>query len=316
MSFYQFLIKRLLYVIPTIFLVTVMVFSILHMVPGDPVDALLAADQDAKMREMLIKQLGFDQPVYVQYFRWMSRVLQGDLGRSILHARPVATIVKESLPRTAYLAAAAMIFALVVSFPLGILAAVKRKTWVDYTAQVTAMIGMSVPVFWEAILLMFYFGLVLGWFPTVGYVSPSEDFLDFLHHLFLPAITLGFEMVAVMTRMTRSTMLDELNKDYVQTHRAQGLPEREIIARYTLKNAMIPTMTIASIRMAALLGGTVVIETVFAWPGIGMMILDGIQTKDYPVVQGGVLVLSFSFIFVNLIVDILYKWLDPRIKLE
>lgn len=316
MSFYQFLIKRLLYVIPTIFLVTVMVFSILHMVPGDPVDALLAADQDAKMREMLIKQLGFDQPVYVQYFRWMSRVLQGDLGRSILHARPVATIVKESLPRTAYLAAAAMIFALVVSLPLGIMAAVKRKTWVDYTAQVTAMVGMSVPVFWEAILLMFYFGLVLGWFPTVGYVSPSEDFLDFLHHLFLPAITLGFEMVAVMTRMTRSTMLDELNKDYVQTHRAQGLPEREIIARYTLKNAMIPTMTIASIRMAALLGGTVVIETVFAWPGIGMMILDGIQTKDYPVVQGGVLVLSFSFIFVNLIVDILYKWLDPRIKLE
>lgn len=316
MSFYQFLIKRLLYVIPTIFLVTVMVFSILHMVPGDPVDALLAADQDAKMREMLIKQLGFDQPVYVQYFRWMSRVLQGDLGRSILHARPVATIVKESLPRTAYLALAAMFFALVVSLPLGIMAAVKRKTWVDYTAQVTAMIGMSVPVFWEAILLMFYFGLVLGWFPTVGYVSPSEDFLDFLHHLFLPAITLGFEMVAVMTRMTRSTMLDELNKDYVQTHRAQGLPEREIIARYTLKNAMIPTMTIASIRMAALLGGTVVIETVFAWPGIGMMILDGIQTKDYPVVQGGVLVLSFSFIFVNLIVDILYKWLDPRIKLE
>ncbi len=316
MSFYQFLIKRLLYVIPTIFLVTVMVFSILHMVPGDPVDALLAADQDAKMREMLIKQLGFDQPVYVQYFRWMSRVLQGDLGQSILHARPVATIVKESLPRTAYLAAAAMIFALVVSFPLGILAAVKRKTWVDYTAQVTAIIGMSVPVFWEAILLMFYFGLVLGWFPTVGYVSPSEDFLDFLHHLFLPAITLGFEMVAVMTRMTRSTMLEELNKDYVQTHRAQGLSEREIIGRYTLKNAMIPTLTIASIRMAALLGGTVIIETVFAWPGIGMMILDGIQTKDYPVVQGGVLVLSFTFIFVNLIVDILYKWLDPRIKLE
>jgi peptide/nickel transport system permease protein len=316
MKFHQFVIKRLLYVIPTIFLVTVMVFSILHLIPGDPVDALLAEDQDAEMRKVLVKQLGFDQPIYVQYFRWMSRVVQGDLGQSILHARPVATIIRQSLPRTAYLAAAAMLFALVVAFPLGIFAAVKRKTVVDYVAQVTAMIGLSIPVFWEAILLMFLFGLILGWFPTVGYVPPTENFLRFLHHLCLPAVTLGFEMVAVMTRMTRSTMLEELNKDYVQTHRSQGLSEREIIGRYTLKNAMIPTLTIASIRMAALLGGTVIIETVFAWPGIGLMILDGIQTKDYPVVQGGVLILSFSFIFVNLIVDILYKWLDPRIKLE
>jgi peptide/nickel transport system permease protein len=178
------------------------------------------------------------------------------------------------------------------------------------------MIGMSVPTFWLALLVMFYFGLILRWFPTVGYVAPSENFLGFLYHLCLPALTLGIEMVAVMTRMTRSTMLEELNKDYVQTHRSQGLPEREIIARYTLKNAMIPTLTIASIRMAALLGGTVVIETVFAWPGIGMLVLEGIHTRDYPVVQGGVLVLSFSFIFINLIVDILYKWLDPRIKLE
>lgn len=316
MSFHQFLIKRLLYVIPTIFLVTLLVFAILHMVPGDPVDAMLAGEQDEEMRELLIKQLGFDKPVYVQYFKWISRVVQGDLGQSILHTRPVSTLVKESLPRTAYLAAAAMFFALVISFPLGIMAAVRRKTWVDYTAQVTAMIGLSVPVFWEALLAMYLFGLILGWFPTVGYTPPSEDFLDFLHHLILPAVTLGFEMVAVMTRMTRSAMLDELNKDYVQTHRAQGLPEREIIARYTLKNAMIPTLTIASIRFAALLGGTAIIETVFAWPGIGLMILDGIHTKDYPVVQGGVLILAFSFIFVNLVVDILYKWLDPRIKLE
>ncbi len=316
MNFYQFVLKRLLYVIPTIFLVTVMVFSILHLIPGDPVDAMLAEDQDAEMREILIKELGFDQPIYVQYFRWMSRLVQGDLGQSILHARPVTTIIKHSLPRTVYLAVAAMVFALMVSFPLGIFAAVKRKTFVDYTAQVTAMTGMSVPVFWEAILVMYFFGLILGWFPTVGYVPPSENFLDFLHHLCLPAVVLGFEILAVMTRMTRSSMLEELNKDYVQTHRSQGLPEREIIGRYTLKNAMIPTLTIASIRMAALLGGTVIIEQVFAWPGIGLMILDGIHTKDYPVVQGGVLILSFSFIFINLIVDILYKWLDPRIKLE
>jgi peptide/nickel transport system permease protein len=316
MSFHHFLLKRLLYVVPTIFLVTVAVFSILQMIPGDPVDALLAEDQDPEMRKILIKQFGFDKPIYVQYFRWMSRVIRGDLGQSILHARPVSTIIREALPRTAYLAVAATFVALIVSFPLGISAAVKRKTWVDYTAQVTAMIGLSVPAFWEAMLVMLFFGLILGWFPVVGYTPPSEDFLSFLHHLCLPAVTLGFEMVAVMTRMTRSTMLEELNKDYVQTHRAQGLPESQIIMQYTLKNAMIPTLTIASIRMAALLGGTVVIESVFAWPGMGLTILDGIHSKDYPVVQGGVLVLSFAFIFVNLIVDILYKWLDPRIKLE
>ena len=316
MNFSQFLIKRLLYIIPTMFLVTVLVFSILQMVPGDPVDALLAEEQDAEMREILIKQLGFDKPVYVQYFKWMARVVRGDLGQSILHARPVSTIIKEALPRTAYLAVAAMMVALLISLPLGIIAAVKRKTWVDYIAQVTAILGLSVPSFWAALLAMLYFGLILGWFPVVGYTSPSESFTGFLHHLILPALTLGFEMVAVMTRMTRSTMLEELNKDYVQTHRSQGLSEVQVITRYTLKNAMIPTLTIASIRMAALLGGTVVIESVFAWPGIGLMILDGIHTKDYPVVQGGVLILAFSFIFINLIVDILYKWLDPRITLE
>jgi len=316
MGFYQFLLKRLLYVIPTMFLVTIAVFSILQMVPGSPVDALLAEDQDAEMREILIKQYGFDKPIVVQYFRWLSKVVQGDLGQSILHARAVSIIIKEALPRTAYLALAAMAVAMVTSFPLGIIAAVKRKTWVDYSAQVTAILGLSLPSFWAALLAMLYFGLFLGWFPVVGYTPPSENFISFLHHLCLPALTLGFEMVAVMTRMTRSTMLEELNKDYVQTHRSQGLPESQIITRYTLKNAMIPTLTIASIRLAALLGGTVVIESVFAWPGIGLMILDGIHSKDYPVVQGGVLILSLSFIFMNLIVDILYKWLDPRITLE
>ena len=316
MSFRQFLIKRLLYVLPTLFLVTVAVFSILHMVPGDPVDALLSEMQDEEMRIILIKQLGLDQPVYIQYLRWMGNVLQGDLGQSILHNRAVSLIIKDSLPRTAYLAIAAMALALLIALPLGIIAAVKRKKWQDYFAQVTAMVGLSVPAFWEGLLLMLFFGLILGWFPVGGYVDPSEDFLGFLHHLCLPAVVLGFELVAVLTRMTRSTMLDELNKDYVQTHRAQGLPERHIITRYVLKNALMPTLTIGSIRLAALLGGTVVIESVFSWPGIGRTILEGITSQDFPVVQGGVLVVSFAFIFMNLIVDILHKRLDPRIKLE
>lgn len=316
MSFAQFLIRRLLYVIPTLFLVTVAVFSILQMVPGDPVDALLSGTPDAEMRRVLIKQFGFDQPIPVQYFRWLSKVLQGDLGQSILHARPVTQVVAAALPRTLYLAVAGMAFALILSLPLGILAAVKRKTWIDYTAQVSALIGLSLPAFWAALLLMLYFGLVLGWFPVVGYSAPSENFGAFVSHLVLPAFTLGIEMVGILTRMTRSTMLEELGKDYVQTHRSQGLTERNIIVRYTLKNAMIPTLTIASIRFAMLMGGTAVIESVFGWPGIGLMILDGILTRDYPVVQGGILVLAVGFIFINLIVDILYKWLDPRIVLE
>jgi len=299
-----------------VFLVSVAVFSILHMIPGDPVDALLAEDQDPEMREILIKTLGLDKPIHVQYIRWISKVFKGDFGQSILHGRPVTDIVGAALPRTIYLTVAAMCVALILSFPLGIFAAVRRKSWVDYTAQVTALVGLSVPAFWAALMLMFFFGLILRWVPVVGYAAPSESILSFLHHLILPAGTLGFEMVGVLTRMTRSTMLDQLNKDYVQTHLAQGLSRTRVVAQYTLKNAMIPTLTISSIRFAHLIGGTVVIESVFAWPGIGLMILDGILTKDYPVVQGGILLLSFSFIFINLIVDIAYKWLDPRIRLE
>ena len=316
MSIHRFLIRRILYLIPTVFLVTLAVFSILQLIPGDPVDALLGYDQNQEMREILIKQFGFDKPIYVQYFRWVSNVMRGDLGQSILHARPVSTLIKEALPRTAYLALAGMAIALLISFPLGIVAAVKRKSWVDYSAQVSALIGLSLPSFWAALMLMLLFGLTLHWFPVVGYTAPSQSFPGFLHHLFLPAFAMGIEMTGVLTRMTRSTMLEELNKDYVQAHRSQGLSEPEIVGIYTLKNALIPTLTIASIRFAMLLGGTVIIESVFAWPGVGLMILDGILSKDYPVVQGGILVLSFSFIFINLAVDIIYKWLDPRITLE
>lgn len=316
MSISQFLFRRILYLFPTMFLVTVAVFAILHLIPGDPVDALLSGDQDPEMRKILVEKFGFDKPIYVQYYRWVSQVVRGDLGQSILHARPVSTIIKEALPRTAYLALGGMTIALLISFPLGIIAAVKRKSWADYVAQVSALIGLSLPSFWAALMLMLLFGLELHWFPVVGYTSPGRNFAEFLHHLALPAFVMGIEMVGVLTRMTRSTMLDELNKDYVQTHRSQGLSEPEIVGVYILKNALIPTLTITSIRFAMLLGGTVIIESVFAWPGIGLMILDGILSKDYPVVQGGILVLSGSFIFINLIVDIIYKWLDPRITLE
>lgn len=316
MDLRRFLIRRLLYVLPTMLLVTVGVFSILQLIPGDPVDALVEINADEEVRQAVIEKYGFDKPIIEQYGIWLSKVLQGDLGRSILHARPVSVIVGEALPRTIYLAVGGMFFALLFSFPLGIFAAVKRKSLVDYAAQVTALVGLSLPSFWAGLMLMLYFGLFLGWFPIIGYVTPGQSLTGFLHHLFLPAFTLGFEMTGILTRMTRSTMLEELNKDYVQTHRSQGLSETQIVARFTLKNAMLPTVTITSIRFAMLLGGTVVIEQIFSWPGIGNMIYEGIMTKDYPVVQGGIIVLSSAFILINLLVDIIYKWLDPRIQLE
>ncbi|MCG6909076.1 MAG: ABC transporter permease [Deltaproteobacteria bacterium] len=312
----RFLIRRLLYLIPTMFLVTIAVFSILQLIPGDPVDAMVEIGADAEVRELVVKQYGFDKPIIVQYGIWLSKVIQGDLGRSILHARPVAVIVGEALPLTVYLAIGGMLFALLFSFPLGIFAAVKRKSLVDYAAQVTGLIGLSLPSFWAGLMLMLVFGLVLKWFPIFGYVSPGESMTGFLHHMFLPSFTLGIEMTGVLTRMTRSTMLEELNKDYVRTHRSQGLTEAEIVGRFTLKNAMIPTLTISSIRFAMLLGGTVVIEQIFSLPGIGNMIYDGIMGKDFPIVQGGIIILSAAFILINLLVDIMYKWLDPRIQLE
>jgi peptide/nickel transport system permease protein len=316
MSLRLFILRRLLYMLPTMVLVTIAVFSILQLIPGNPADALIPIGADEKVREATIKEYGFDLPLPLQYLRWISKAVRGDLGRSILLTKPVSIIIGECLPRTIYLAVGGMFIAICLSFPLGIFAAVKRKTWVDYSAQVTALVGLSLPAFWAALMLMLLVGLKLKWLPVVGYTAPTENFLGFLYHLILPAFTLGLELIGVQTRMTRSTMLEELNKDYVQTHRSQGLPERRIVGFYALKNAMIPTLTIVSLRFAALLGGTAVIESIFAYPGIGQMILSAIRTKDYPVVQGGVLILSFTFIFINLIVDILYKWLDPRIKLE
>lgn len=316
MNFRQYVLKRLLYVLPTLFFVSVAVFSILHLIPGHPVDALLAEGQDPEMREILIKAYDLDKPIHIQYINWVSKAFQGNFGQSIIHARPVEELIGAALPRTIYLAIGAMIVGLILSLPMGVFAAVKRKSWVDYTAQVSALIGLSVPAFWEALMLMYLFGLTLKWVPVVGYTAPNENFVSFLHHLVLPATTLGVEMIGVLTRMTRSTMLDQLNKDYVQTHLAMGLVKSKIVGLYTLKNAMLPTLTISSIRFAHLLGGTVVIESVFAWPGIGLMILDGIMNKDYPLVQGGIIMMSVTFIIINLIVDILYKLLDPRIKLD
>ncbi|MBI4639050.1 MAG: ABC transporter permease [Candidatus Tectomicrobia bacterium] len=313
---FVYILARIVAVIPVLFIASVFVFSVLHLIPGDPVDALLGDLQDPIVREALKKDLGLDKNLVVQYGIWMWKVLHLDFGVSIRSQMYVKDELYGRLPRTIYLSFVSIIISTLLAIPAGVIAAVHRKTLRDYIAQVWAVLGISMPSFWFGILLMLLFSLYLRWLPTSGYVSPSEDFWLSLRHLFMPALTLGWILSASITRLTRSTMLDELSKDYVRTAKSQGIPERTIQYKLALKNAMIPVTTILGLRFAGLLGGTAVIEQLFNWPGVGSLVVQAIYFRDYPVVQASILNLAIAFVFMNLVVDILYKWLDPRIRLQ
>jgi peptide/nickel transport system permease protein len=290
----------------------------LHALPGDVIDALAgdAETNDPERRAALEKQLGLDQPLYVQYFVWLGKiVLHGDFGKSITTRRSIGVELFKRIPATVYLAVVAVIISLVIAVPLGTIAALKHRTMVDYTVTTAAVAGVSIPNFWFAILCVLLFALYLGWLPASEYVNPFDDPWLGLKHLLLPAAALGVRLAAITTRLTRSTMLDEIRKEYVDTARSVGLPEWRVIFKYTLKNALIPTVTIAGLQFGNLLGGTVVIETIFAWPGIGLTLYDAIQSRDYPMVQAGIMILSVAFVLVNLLVDITYRLLNPRIRL-
>ncbi|MBI4640576.1 MAG: ABC transporter permease [Candidatus Tectomicrobia bacterium] len=315
MGITRYIIVRIFALIPVMLLVSLMIFSILHLIPGDPIDAILGEQNDPVVREALIKEFGFDKPLPFQFTLWLWKVLQGDFGISIIAQREVKYELLERLPATLYLAVIAVVLSTFFAVPLGVIAAVKRKTMSDYMAMTSALLGVSIPEFWFGILLVLLFSLKLGWLPTMGYVSPFQNFWVSLRHLVMPAVTLGWGMMAIVTRMTRSTMLDELNKDYVRTARSQGLPERTIVYKLTLKNALIPTVTIVGMRFATLLGGTVIVESLFNWPGVGLLVLQSIYFRDYPVVQASVLILATGFVVMNLLVDIIYTWLDPRVRL-
>jgi peptide/nickel transport system permease protein len=299
-------------------LVSIFCFAMLHALPGDVIDALAgdAETNDPARRAALEKQLGLDQPIYVQYFTWLGKiVLHGDFGKSITTRRSIGVELFKRIPATVYLAVVAVIISLVIAVPLGTIAALKHRTMVDYTVTTAAVAGVSIPNFWFAILCVLFFALYLGWLPASEYVSPFDDLWLGLKHLVLPGMALGVRLAAITTRLTRSTMLDEIRKEYVDTARSVGLPEWRVIFKYTLKNALIPTVTIAGLQFGNLLGGTVVIETIFAWPGIGLTLYDAIQSRDYPMVQAGILILSIAFVLVNLLVDITYRLLNPRIRL-
>jgi peptide/nickel transport system permease protein len=282
------------------------------------IDALAgeAEAHDPAVRAALEKELGLDKPVYAQYFTWLGRiVLYGDFGKSITTRRSVGVEVFKRIPATIYLAVAAIVISLFIAIPVGTIAALKRRTLVDYTVTTGAVIGISIPQFWFAIMCVLFFALYLGWLPASEYYSPLDDPWLGLKHLLLPASALGVRLAAITTRLTRATMLDEIRKDYVDTARSLGLSEWRVIMKYTLRNALIPTVTVAGLQFGGLLGGTVVIETIFAWPGIGLTLYDAIVSRDYPTVQASILILASAYVLVNLLVDVTYRLLNPRIRL-
>ena len=310
-------VNRILSLIPVLLILTMVVFSFVHLLPGDVIDVLAGQEGavDPEVRKALEQEYGLDKPFYVQYGIWLNRVLHGDFGTSLVTRRPIAVEFFQRIPATLYLALIGTMISLCIAIPLGTIAAVKRNTAVDYIAQVVSLIGISIPEFWFALLSVLLFSLYLGWLPSSEYYSPFDDVWLGIKHMILPAAALGIRQAAITTRLTRSTMLDETHKEYVDTARAMGLSESKVIYQYTLRNAMIPTLTISGLQLAQMLGGTVVIETIFAWPGVGRTLFEAIISRDFPVIQAGVLILGIAVVVINVLVDLLYRVLNPRVRL-
>jgi peptide/nickel transport system permease protein len=311
-----YVLRRLGTMVPVLAVVSVIVFSLIHLTPGDPVSIMLREEADPATAAALRTALGLDRPLPIQYLAWLGRAVRGELGRSIRTNQPVTEAILERLPVTLSLAAAASLLALAVALPAGIVSAVRRNSVADVTGTVVALSGVSLPNFWLAILLIFLFSVSLGWLPPLGWVSPARDFWAGLRSLVLPAITLGTAMAAVVMRMTRSSLLEVLQLEFVRTARAKGLGETPVLLRHALRNALIPVVTVVGLQAGALLGGAIITETIFALPGVGRLLVDAIFQRDFPIVQGVVLFLALNFLLVNLLVDLAYAALDPRIRYD
>jgi peptide/nickel transport system permease protein len=312
----RYLATRLISLIPILFGTSVVAFLLVRLVPGDPAIALLGMEADARSLAALRQQMALDQPVVVQYVTWISHILTGDFGRSIQGGRAVFPLLLGALAPTALLAAAALVISLVIAIPAGIVAATRRNSGADYAASFLALCGLSLPSFWLGILLILAFSIYFPILPASGYVSPLVDPIGHLRHLVLPALTLGAALAAATMRMTRAAMLEVMRADYVRTARAKGLSRRTVIWGHALRNARMPIVTLLGIQLGQLLGGVVVTETVFSWPGIGKLTVDAIFARDYPVVQGAVLLTATLFVLINLVTDLIYTALDPRVRLS
>jgi peptide/nickel transport system permease protein len=313
----RYLFKRLLGALVVMWAVATLVFFMLRAVPGDPLAAMLFDVGDPEAAEVLRVKYGLDKPVHVQYVKWLSRVLQGDLGNSIYGSRiSVSRIVSEALPRTLSLAGLSFIIALSIAVPAGLISAMKRHSSLDHTVTFVAFLGLSMPDFWLGILLIIIFAANLHWLPAIGYVPLSEGFWPWFSHLILPSIAVGTAFSAIVARMIRSSMLEVLNADYMTVARSKGLHERRLVLVHAFPNALIPVITVIGIAFALLMAGAVVVENVFAIKGLGRVLIQGILNRDYPVVQGAILVVSAIFVFSNLLVDVLYTVVDPRIRYD
>jgi peptide/nickel transport system permease protein len=314
----RFLLRRLLLLVPVLMGVSVIVFLVLHLAPGDPAEIMLGPQATEEDRLRLRAELGLDDPLYRQYGRWLGHVARGDLGRSLWMRRPVLGEVLARYQATLILTGSALLLSSVGGVALGILSARWPNSLLDRSSAVASLFGASMPVFWLGIVLMVIFSLTLGWLPASGMYAPygGGDLADLLKHLVLPALTLAAASVTIVARLTRSAMLDVLGQDYIRTARAKGLVEGRVVARHALKNALVPIVTVIGVQAGYLLGGAVLTETVFAWPGVGTLMVQGILARDIPLVQGCVLVVALTFVLVNLAVDCLYAWLDPRIRYE
>jgi peptide/nickel transport system permease protein len=300
--------RRLLQSIVVVWGVSVLVFFLLRLAPGDPVSLLLSETASPEQMEAVREKWGLNEPIAVQYMVFLGRALRGDLGDSLFFQEPAMEVLLERMPATLQLSAVALLFSLSVAIPIGMMSALKRDTFWDYLGTGLAMLGQAIPPYWLGIMLILIFSVGLGWFPTSGRGT--------VWHLVLPAITLGSVLMALITRLVRSGMLDVLGEDYIRTARAKGLHERRVIVRHALRNILIPLVTVVGLQLGALFGGAVITESIFAWPGVGRLALQAINARDYPLVQASVLFISVVYVFLNLAVDILYVYLDPRIRYE
>ncbi|MDR7555387.1 MAG: ABC transporter permease [Armatimonadota bacterium] len=311
----RYIVRRLLATIPVLFLVTVVVFSLINLVPGDPALVIAGGEADRAAIEAIRKQLGLDRPVVVRYVQWLGRLVQGDFGRSVRDGRPVLDVLLLKLPVTVELAVISLGVGWAIAVPAGVLAAWKQRTALDYTATTVALAGISIPNFWLGIMLIYLLAVNLRWLPPSGYVEPWVDPVRNLQLMIMPATVLGTALAALVMRLLRSSMLEVLGSEFIRTAHAKGLAERAVVLKHALKNAMIPVATVMGLQLGGLLGGAVVTETIFAVPGIGRLAIESIFTRDYPMVQGVVLISAVAVVFVNFAVDVLYSVLDPRIRL-
>ena len=304
----RYLVRRLLLTIPVLLGVATLVFALIHLVPGDPAQSMLGEGASQEEINQLRTKLGLDRPLLVQYQSFLTGLLRGDLGSSFRYGTPVTREIRDRLFRTFQLAFAAMFVAMLIAVPLGILAAVFRGTAIDHAAMTLALIGISMPNFWLGPLLAILFAVYLGWLPVAGTGS--------LAHLVLPAITLGAALAAILARMTRASLLEELRELYVLAARARGLSRMRAIVRHAFRNSLIPVVTIVGLQFGAVLTGTIITETIFAWPGVGRLLIQAINFRDYPLVQGCILFISFTYVVMNLLTDLTYGLLDPRIRYD